>query len=48
MNIGESQIRSAFQNFFVVKKCPFLYLLNAALSFKNNPCYLRSLRPASI
>ena len=33
MNIGGGQIRGAFFNFFVVKKCPFLYLPDAALSF---------------
>ena len=30
------QIRGALFNFLVVKKCPFLYLLDADL--KNNPC----------
>ena len=33
INIGGGQIRSALLNFFVVKKCPFLYLSDAALSF---------------
>ena len=37
VNIGEGQIRGAlFFNFFVVKKCPFLHLPDAALSFYNN------------
>ena len=38
MKIGESQIRGALFNFFVVKKCPFLHLPDAALSFYNNHC----------
>ena len=38
MNIGESQIRGALFNFFVVKKCPFLHLPDAAPSFYNYPC----------
>ena len=38
MNIGGGQIRGAFFNFSVVKKCPFLHLMDAALSFYNNPC----------
>ena len=33
MDIGGGQIRGALFNFFVLKKCPFLYLLDAALSF---------------
>ena len=37
MNIGGGQIKGALFNFFVVKKCPFLHLLDAALSFYNNP-----------
>ena len=32
MNIERGQVRGALSNFFVVKKCPFLYLLDAALS----------------
>ena len=36
MNIGGDQIRGARCNFFVVKKCPFLHLPDAALSFCNN------------
>ena len=38
MNIGRDQIRGALFNFFVVKKCPFLYLPDTAHSFQNNPC----------
>ena len=37
MNIGRGQIRGALFNFFEVKKCPFLHLPDAALSFYNNP-----------
>ena len=37
MKIGGGQIRGALFNFFVVKKCPFLHLPDAALSFYNNP-----------
>ena len=33
INIVGGQIRGALFNFFVVKKCPFLYLSDAALSF---------------
>ena len=33
MSIGGSQIRGALLNFSVVKKCPVLYPLDAALSF---------------
>ena len=33
MKIGGGQIRGALFNFFVMKKCPFLYLSGAALSF---------------
>ena len=33
INIGRGQIRRAIFNFFVVKKNPFLYLPDAALSF---------------
>ena len=33
VNIGRGQIRGALFNFTVVKKCPFLYLLDIALSF---------------
>ena len=33
MDIGGGQIKGALSNFFVVKNCPFLYLLDAALSF---------------
>ena len=33
MNIGEVKIRGALFNFFVVEKCPFLHLPDAALSF---------------
>ena len=33
MTIGGGQIRGAIFNFFVVKKCPFLYLLDADLGF---------------
>ena len=36
MNIGGGQIRDPLYN-FVVKKCPFLHLPDAALSFYNNP-----------
>ena len=39
MNTGGGQIRIILFNCFMVKKCPFLYLLDAALSFKNNPCW---------
>ena len=37
MNIWGGQIRGALFNLFVVKKCPFLYLPDAALSFYNKP-----------
>ena len=33
INIGGGQIKGALFNFFEMKKCPFLYLLDAALSF---------------
>ena len=33
MKIGGDQIKGALFNFFVVKKCPFLYLSDAALNF---------------
>ena len=33
MNIGGGQIMGALFNFLVVKKCTFLYLLDAAHSF---------------
>ena len=33
MDIGGGQIRGALFNFFVVRKCSFLYLSNVALSF---------------
>ena len=33
MNIGVGEIRGAPFDFFVEKKYPFLYLLDAALSF---------------
>ena len=38
INIGGGQIRGTLFHFFVVKKCPFLHLMYAALSFYNNPC----------
>ena len=37
MKIRGGQIWGALFNFFVVKKCPFLHLPDAALSFYNNP-----------
>ena len=40
MSIGWGQIRGALFDCFVVKKCPFLCLSDAALSFQNNPCLL--------
>ena len=40
MNIGGSQIKEALFNFFAVKKCPYLYLPDAAFSFYNNPYLL--------
>ena len=43
MNIGGGQIRGALFNFFVVKKCPFLHLPDAALSFYNNAWWTKYL-----
>ena len=40
VNIGGVQIRSALFNFFVVKKCPFLYLLDAVLVSKIMPEFI--------
>ena len=37
MNTGRGQIRGALFNFTVVKKCPFLYLPDTALSFYITP-----------
>ena len=42
MNTGGGQIRGALFNCFIVKKCPFLYLPDAVLSFWNNPSLLLS------
>lgn len=33
MNIGGGEIRGTLCSFFVVKKCPFLYLADTALNF---------------
>ena len=37
VNIEGDQIRGTLFNFFVVKKCPFLYLPDTVPSFKNDP-----------
>ena len=43
MNIGGGQIRGAFFNFFVVKKCPFLYLLDVDSVSKITPAHFISI-----
>ena len=40
MNIGLGQITDALFNFFAMKKGPYLYLPDAALSFYNNWSHL--------
>ena len=44
MNLGGGQIRGTLFNFFVLEKCHFLHLLDAALSFCNNPWLITSYR----
>ena len=45
MNIGLGQITDALFNFFAMKKGPYLYLPDAALSFYNNWSHLQNLVP---